>query len=146
MGWYLTCWCWFLPLVDDRFEGMLLPMFVHTLMSTTGSGVVGPMIMRDPPLFLNNDLLVTCIMAFFLISVVFDPYVVNFIKTVRAGFVLFVALRSYLFLTYCHSRQNIELVAELISRTLCWHCLLCIFVGFCILLTWTALTGYPTGQ
>ncbi|CAM9655072.1 unnamed protein product [Ectocarpus sp. 13 AM-2016] len=66
---------------STKFEGMLLPMFVHTLMCTTGSGVVGPVIMRDPPLFLNNDLLVTCIMAFFLFSVVFDPYVVNFIKT-----------------------------------------------------------------
>ncbi|CAM9815815.1 unnamed protein product, partial [Scytosiphon promiscuus] len=64
-----------------RFEGLLLPMFVHTLVSTTGSGVVGPVIMRDPPLFLGNDLLVTCIMVFFLISVIFDPYVVNFIKT-----------------------------------------------------------------
>ncbi|CAM9915558.1 unnamed protein product [Ectocarpus sp. 6 AP-2014] len=66
---------------STKFEGMLLPMFVHTLMCTTGSGVVGPLLMRDPPLFLNNDLLVTCIMAFFLFSVVFDPYVVNFIKT-----------------------------------------------------------------
>eukprot|EP00752_Nemacystus_decipiens_P018298 g16414.t1 len=64
-----------------RFEGMLLPMFVHTLLTTTGSGIVGPVIMRDPPLFLNNDLLVTCIIVFFFISVVFDPYVVNFIKT-----------------------------------------------------------------
>lgn len=61
---------------------MLLPMFVHTLMTTTGSGIVGPVIMRDPPLFLNNDLLVTCIIIFFFISVIFDPYVVNFIKTV----------------------------------------------------------------
>lgn len=57
-------------------------MFVHTLLTTTGSGIVGPVIMRDPPLFLGNDLLVSCIMAFFFLSVVFDPYVVNFIKTV----------------------------------------------------------------
>ena len=61
---------------------MLLPMFVHTLMTTTGSGIVGPVILRDPPLFLGNDLLVTCIIVFFFISVVFDPYVINFIKTV----------------------------------------------------------------
>lgn len=62
---------------------MLLPMFVHTLLATTGSGVVGPMLMRDPPLFLGNDLLVTCIVLMFLFAVVFDPYVINFLKTVR---------------------------------------------------------------
>lgn len=62
---------------------MLLPMFVHTLLATTGSGVVGPMLMRDPPLFLNNDLLVTCIVLMFFLGVMFDPYVMNFLKTVR---------------------------------------------------------------
>lgn len=64
---------------------MLLPMFVHTLLTTTGSGIVGPVIMRDPPLFLGNDLLVTCIIVFFFLSVVFDPYVANFIKTVSVA-------------------------------------------------------------
>ena len=64
---------------------MLLPMFVHTLLTTTGSGIVGPVIMRDPPLFLGNDLLVTCIIVFFFLSVVFDPYVTNFIKTVSVA-------------------------------------------------------------
>ncbi|CAN0526354.1 unnamed protein product, partial [Laminaria digitata] len=56
-------------------------MFVHTLLTTTGSGVVGPVLMRDPPLFLENDKLVTCIMGFFLFAVIFDPYVVNFART-----------------------------------------------------------------
>eukprot|EP00904_Undaria_pinnatifida_P006515 jgi/Undpi1/2994/HiC_scaffold_14.g06371.m1 len=55
-------------------------MFVHTLLTTTGSGIVGPVLMRDPPLFLENDKLVTCIMLFFLFAVVFDPYVVNFAR------------------------------------------------------------------
>lgn len=64
------------------FEGMLLPMFVHTLLTTTGSGIVGPVLLRDPPLFLENDLLVTCIIAFFFFAVVFDPYVVNFARIV----------------------------------------------------------------
>lgn len=63
------------------FEGLLAPMFVHTLLTTTGSGIVGPVLMRDPPLFLENDKLVTCIMVFFLFAVVFDPYVVNFART-----------------------------------------------------------------
>lgn len=62
---------------------MLLPMFIHTLLTTTGSGVVGPVLMRDPPLFFQNDRLVTCIILFYIIAVVFDPYVINFIKTVR---------------------------------------------------------------
>lgn len=64
---------------------MLLPMFVHTLLATTGSGVVGPMLMRDPPLFLGNDLLVTCIMVMFVLAVVFDPYIINFLKKVSNG-------------------------------------------------------------
>ena len=61
-------------------------MFVHTLLATTGSGIVGPVLMRDPPLFLENDKLVTCIMLFFLFAVVFDPYVVNFARKVSVSF------------------------------------------------------------
>lgn len=97
---------------------MLLPMFVHTLMCTTGSGVVGPLIMRDPPLFLNNDLLVTCIMAFFLLSVVFDPYVVNFIKTVWAGLVLFMAQgRIFFFLPTTDRAKISSWLRSCFSRT-----------------------------
>ncbi|CAM9739825.1 unnamed protein product [Ascophyllum nodosum] len=64
-----------------RFEGRLFPMFMTAFLATTGSGIVGPMIMRDPPLFLENDRLVTCIILFFFFAIVFDPYVVRFIKT-----------------------------------------------------------------
>lgn len=67
---------------ERRHEGKLLPGFVVTLLTTVGSGIVAPVLLRDPPLFFNDDRLCTCILLFYLLSVRFDPYVTNLIKQV----------------------------------------------------------------
>lgn len=65
-----------------RHEGKILPGFIITLIATCGSGIVAPVLLRDPPLFFNDDRLCTCILIFYLLSIRFDPYLTNFIKQV----------------------------------------------------------------
>lgn len=73
-------WC-----IPDRgrFEGSLCAGFINMLIVTVGSGVLAPLILREPLPFFSDDRLITFVIIFYLLAIRFDPYVVRIIKIVR---------------------------------------------------------------
>ncbi|CAM9470278.1 unnamed protein product [Discosporangium mesarthrocarpum] len=73
--------CVNIRLADKKREWNVVMGICLVLVTAFGGGIMAPMLLGKPPVFLTNDLLVPLVAILYLITIRFDPYVVKAVRT-----------------------------------------------------------------